>query len=160
MFPDAPDRFRLVEPRFAEATELVSVGLDHHGRDARLTPAAGKAWLEMQAAARGQGISLLLISAFRSVAYQAGIIERKRARGLSWEEILRVSAYPGFSEHHTGCAIDLASPECERLEEAFERTREFAWLQANAGSFGFHLSYPRGNTDGLAYEPWHWCWRA
>jgi len=160
MFPDAPDRFRLAAPRFAEARELVSVGLDHHGRDARLTPAAAKAWLEMQAAARGQGISLLLVSAFRSVAYQAGIIERKRARGLSWEEILRVSAYPGFSEHHTGCAVDIASPECTRLEEAFERTPEFAWLEAQAGRFGFRLSYPRGNSEGLCYEPWHWCWKA
>ncbi|HEX7917653.1 D-alanyl-D-alanine carboxypeptidase family protein, partial [Rudaea sp.] len=35
----------------------------------------------------------------------------------------------------------------------------FAWLTKNAGTFGFAMSYPRGNPHALAYEPWHWCWR-
>jgi D-alanyl-D-alanine carboxypeptidase len=160
LFDDAPEPLRTAKPRYAEASDLVPVGLDFHGREARLAPLAAEAWLNMVEAARGEGVSLLLISAFRSIEYQRGIIERKRARGLGWEEILRVSAYPGFSEHHTGCAVDIASPECTRLEEFFERTPEFAWLSANAGRFGFRLSFPRENTEGLAYEPWHWCWKA
>jgi len=158
-FEDAPEPYRTAAPRYLEATELVSVGLDFHGREARLASGAAKAWLSMVEAARNDGVSLLLISAFRSFQYQAGIIERKRARGQTWEEILRVSAYPGFSEHHTGCAVDIASPECTALEEAFERTPEFAWLSSCAASFGFSLSFPRGNSSGLIYEPWHWCWR-
>jgi len=158
-FDDAPEPYRTAAARYAEATELVSVGLDFHGREARLAPGAAKAWLGMVETAGREGVSLLLISAFRSVEYQAGIITRKRARGLSWEDILRVSAYPGFSEHHTGCAVDIASPECARLEEAFDRTPEFAWLSARAASFGFSLSFPRGNPSGLSYEPWHWCWK-
>jgi D-alanyl-D-alanine carboxypeptidase len=47
-----------------------------------------------------------------------------------------------------------------RLTAAFARTREFRWLKRHATQFGFHLSYPRGNQQGIAYEPWHWCWRA
>ena len=44
-------------------------------------------------------------------------------------------------------------------EERFARTPEFRWLKKQAGRFGFQLSYPRNNPHGIAYEPWHWCWR-
>ena len=46
------------------------------------------------------------------------------------------------------------------LEEEFERSPAFRWLQRNAMQYGFTLSYPRGNRHGIAYEPWHWCWHA
>lgn len=160
MFADAPDAFRDRPPRYPEAGELVSVGLDHHGREARLGSGAAQAWLAMVRAATADGCSLLLISAFRSIARQAEIVRRKRERGLSWDEILRVSAYPGFSEHHTGTAVDVGAPGCAELTEVFEGTAEFAWLNRHAGSFGFHLSYPRDNAEGFAYEPWHWRWHA
>ncbi len=71
--------------------------------------------------------------------------------------ILTVNAYPGFSEHHTGRAIDIGSPDCPLLTEGFARTKEFAWLQTHARRFRFALSYPLGNRFGIAYEPWHWC---
>ncbi|MNW15580.1 D-alanyl-D-alanine carboxypeptidase [compost metagenome] len=45
------------------------------------------------------------------------------------------------------------------LEEVFEQTPAFAWLQANADRFGFVLSFPRGNACGYLYEPWHWCYQ-
>lgn len=160
MFADAPDTFRNRPPRFAEAGELVSVGLDHHGREALLAPPAAAAWRAMARAAAADGRTLLLVSAFRSIARQAAIVQRKRERGQSWEEILRVSAYPGFSEHHTGCAVDLSAPGCADLTETFETTPEYAWLRAHAGRFGFRLSYPRGNAEGIVYEPWHWRWHA
>jgi D-alanyl-D-alanine carboxypeptidase len=93
------------------------------------------------------------------VARQREIVQRKLAKGLSWEEILRVSAYPGFSEHHTGRAVDVGSPENVRhLEESFELTAEYSWLVRRAEEFGFTQSYPRGRS-GVAYEPWHWLWR-
>ena len=154
-----PDAYRGRPPRFADETELVGIGRDLAGREASLRPDAAAAWMRMVAAADAAGIRLLLVSAFRSTARQAEIVRRKRARGLSWEEILRVSAYPGFSEHHTGCAVDISSPQCRDLVEAFEATPEFRWLVEHAAKFGFQLSYPRGNPQGVAYEPWHWCFR-
>jgi zinc D-Ala-D-Ala carboxypeptidase len=158
MFADAPLEFRDREIQFPDADVLVSVGPDTQGRDARLHPGAASAWLAMKAAASADGIELLLVSAFRSFADQVRIVERKRARGLSWPEILLYSAYPGFSEHHTGRAIDIASADCLDLTERFEGTPQFRWLVENAGRFGFTMSYPRGNTTGIAYEPWHWLW--
>jgi D-alanyl-D-alanine carboxypeptidase len=147
-------------PRYEEAKVLVPVGIDHHGRKAFLDPGAALAWQTMKDHAGKQNLTLLLISAYRSVAYQEGIIQRKLARGLLLEQILQINAYPGYSEHHTGRAIDLGSPESFNLEENFERTPQFAWLCGNAGRFGFRLSFPRDNPAGLAYEPWHWCWQS
>jgi D-alanyl-D-alanine carboxypeptidase len=112
----------------------------------------------MQAAAARDDSTLLPLSAFRSVARQTAIIRGKLARGQLIGEILRVSAVPGCSEHHTGRALDLGAPGHLQLAASFARTREFRWLQRHAASFGFHLSYPRTNPHGIAYEPWHWCW--
>jgi len=156
---DIPDAYRDRPPRYAEAADLVSVGRDIHDREALLRRDAAVAWQTMAGAAGPDGAQLLIVSAFRGIERQREIVERKRARGLTWDEILRVSAFPGFSEHHTGCAVDIASPECRDLIEAFERTKEFRWLTEHAAEFGFSLSYPRGNPLGVIYEPWHWCWR-
>ena len=113
----------------------------------------------MSAAAAQDGVTLLALSAFRSIARQTAIVRRKLACGQPIEAILRVNAAPGCSEHHTGRALDLGSPAHLRLEATFAHTREFRWLKTHATRFGFTLSYPRNNPQGITYEPWHWCWR-
>lgn len=145
---------------YVEPTRLVSIGADIHGRLQWLQPRAARALGRMRAAARDAGVELQFVSAFRSIAYQLGIIERKLARGQSLDEILRVSAAPGYSEHHTGRCVDLTTPGFPDLEESFEASPAFAWLSRHAARFRFALSYPRGNPHGIAYEPWHWCWHA
>jgi D-alanyl-D-alanine carboxypeptidase len=155
--PDYAVRHAL--PLQPEAARLESAGLDIYLREQRLIPAAAAAWHAMVAAAANDGIELQLVSAFRTIAYQEGILRRKRDQGRAIEEILRVSAAPGYSEHHSGRAVDLTTPGCPVLEEPFEDTEAFAWLCRRAGEFGFRLSYPRGNPHGVNYEPWHWAWR-
>jgi D-alanyl-D-alanine carboxypeptidase len=110
----------------------------------------------MRGAALAKGVVLEAISGYRSHDYQLGIFRRKRARGLSVEEILQVNAAPGFSEHHGGRALDIGTPGEPPAEESFEATPAFAWLARRAGEFGFVMSYPRGNPHGIVYEPWHW----
>jgi D-alanyl-D-alanine carboxypeptidase len=142
-----------------EAKRLVFIGrAKDDGRILRLTPRAASAWRKMQTSAAAEGVTLLPLSAFRSVARQTAIIRRKLAAGQTIADILRVSAVPGCSEHHTGRAVDLGAPGHLELKTSFARTPEFRWLRQHAGRFGFHLSYPRGNRQGIAYEPWHWCW--
>jgi len=143
-------------PSFAEAQELVSVGMDIYGRDRQLTPFAASRWTELRAAAHQDGIALLLVSAFRSLEYQRHIFERKIGAGESLERILKVNTPPGYSEHHTGRAVDLTTPGCPPLTEEFETTAAFAWLVQHAHRFGFAMTYPRENRFGIAYEPWHW----
>lgn len=144
--------------RHREARRLVCVGLGDDGRDKFLVPAAAQAWLSMQRAAHGDGIELRLVSAFRSIDFQVALIRAKLDRGLPLDQVLRINAPPGYSEHHTGRAVDLGTAACAALDEAFERTAAFAWLQVHAARHGFVLSYPRGNDQGYLYEPWHWCW--
>jgi len=142
-----------------EPRHLSFIGIDVHGRPQWLAPAAARAWRRMAAAAVADGVVLQVVSAFRSADYQLGILRRKLERGLGIEEILRVSAAPGYSEHHSGRVLDLTTPGYPALEEAFEASPAFAWLRGQAGRYGFTMSYPRGNRHGIAYEPWHWCWR-
>ncbi len=141
-----------------ECPDPVSIGKDIFDREQKMTPAAARAWLEMRAAAATDGIDLQVVSAFRAIDYQAGIIQRKLDAGQCIEDILKVSAAPGYSEHHSGCALDITSPGFEPLEEEFENSPAFAWLSESARRFGFRMSYPRDNCHGVAYEPWHWCW--
>jgi len=147
-------------PLQQEAAALADAGPDWYGRPQRLRPDALAAWRRLREAAARDGVAVHLISAFRSVEYQCEVIRRKQAGGRSMEDILRVNAVPGFSEHHTGCAVDLGTTECPPLEEAFEETPAFRWLAAQAEHFGFRLSYPRDNPMGIRYEPWHWCYRS
>lgn len=141
-----------------EATELVSIGNDIYGRDQRLIPAAARAWQAMREAANQRGVELDVISGFRKVTYQAGIVRRKQEAGQRLDQILSVSAAPGFSEHHTGRALDLSTKGSQPLEESFAATEAYHWLKSNAGVFGFRESYPRNNRHGILWEPWHWCY--
>jgi hypothetical protein len=150
---------RLGIERVAEPALLHPAGHDRHGRQHWLAPAAAGAWRQMREAAGREGIALEIVSGFRSTAYQAAIFRRKLARGQSLAQILAVNAAPGYSEHHSGRAIDIGTPGSPPAEEPFEDTPAFAWLTANAGHHGFRMSYPRGNAQGFVYEPWHWCWQ-
>lgn len=142
----------------AEARSLILVGLGSDGRDKFLVPAAARAWLAMREAAAREGVELLLVSAFRSIEFQAALIRAKLQKGATIDEVLSVNAPPGYSEHHSGRAVDVGARGTPALDEAFEDTPAYAWLSAQAGRFGFRLSYPRGNREGYGYEPWHWCW--
>ena len=139
-----------------EAAELVSVGPDVFDRAQRLTAATSAAWAALRAAALDDGIILLMVSGFRSVDRQHWIFARKLAMGQTLEQILTVNAAPGYSEHHTGRAIDLTSTGTRPLVEEFESSPAFAWLTRYGARFGFRLSYPRDNPFGVIYEPWHW----
>jgi D-alanyl-D-alanine carboxypeptidase len=144
----------------AEATQLVSIGTKPEGGDIQLTPAAASAWVGMRDAAAVAGIPLVAISGFRSIARQTGIIQAKISAGMTIESILVSIAAPGYSEHHTGRAIDIGVPGVEPLTEDFAETPAFRWLESNGARHGFTMSYPRGNMHGITYEPWHWCFKA
>jgi zinc D-Ala-D-Ala carboxypeptidase len=140
----------------AEPADLVVVETDDSGRQFLLAAPAAEAWRAMKAAALADGVVMRIVSAFRSIDRQAEIVRAKLDRGQSLEDILCVSAAPGFSEHHTGRALDLTTDGVRPLEEEFEGTDAYRWLAANAGRFGFVLSFPRDNPHGYSYEPWHW----
>jgi len=141
----------------ATTLEVAEVGAD--GRDHLLVPLAAEAWRCLKAAALADGIDLFIVSAFRSIDRQFEVIRRKLETGVSIEEVLTVCAPPGFSQHHTGCAVDLSTPGSHSLEVEFDQTTAYAWLSKRAAEFGYYLSYPVGNSLGYQYEPWHWCFQ-
>ena len=144
------------QPVFDEASDLVDVGPNLVGRMQRLTPDAARQWADMVRAAAGDEILLLIVSGFRSYQYQADLIRNKIDAGQLISDILAVNTAPGFSQHHTGHAVDIATPGSRPLTEDFENTEAFQWLRAEASRFGFSMTYPRDNSWGIIYEPWHW----
>ena len=140
----------------APQSELEAIGNDG---GIRLRHAAAKAYREMAAAAQQEGVSLTPISAFRTIDDQKYLyFDVKAQRGQNPSERAKVSAPPGYSEHHTGYAIDVgdANVPATNLSQGFDQTAAFRWLEANAPRFSFEVSFPKDNKQGVSYEPWHW----
>lgn len=149
-------------PIYKEANQkdLIFAGKDFFDRDLYLEKQTYNAWLKLKESALADSIALFIVSGFRSYDYQQNIINRKLANGQTLEQISKVNALVGESEHHTGCAIDFTtSNEKDVLTEDFENTKAFMWLNDNAHKFGFVMSFPRDNEYGFIYEPWHWCFK-
>jgi len=143
-------------PHYTDATDLEDVEPNIVGKPQRLAPATARSWRQMKQTAALAGVELLLVSGFRSAHQQTELFRKKLAAGQQIDAILRVNAAPGFSEHHTGRAVDIATPGTRPLTAQFETSKAFAWLTANAATFGFAMPYGRGNAFGFDYEPWHW----
>ncbi|WP_287251121.1 M15 family metallopeptidase, partial [Moorena sp. SIO4E2] len=142
-------------------SEVLSSQLQPITRDGRikLEAAAARKYKAMAAAARRQGVILVPISGFRSVDQQKYLFfQVKEQRGQVASKRAEVSAPPGYSEHHTGYAIDIgdAMAPATNLNPEFENTAAFKWLEKNAAFYSFELSFPRDNPQGISYEPWHW----
>jgi len=142
-----------------EADELVVGELDPNGKEMLMEPRTAESWRRMKEAAAVEAVVFFIEHAYRSVEVQANIIRAESARGSSLEKSLTCIAAPGYSEHHTGRALDIACPGCLPVPQTdeFERTVAFAWLTEHANKFGFFMSYPRNNPQGIMCEPWHWC---
>ncbi|NJL67885.1 MAG: D-alanyl-D-alanine carboxypeptidase family protein [Oscillatoriales cyanobacterium RU_3_3] len=140
----------------APAKDLVAVTADG---GVKLRSSAAAKYQDMANAAAAEGIYFAPISGFRSLQDQQHVFfDVKAERKQNPTKRAEVSAPPGYSEHHTGYAIDLgdgSAPE-HNLSQSFETTRAFKWLEANAASFSFEMSFPKNNRQGVSYEPWHW----
>lgn len=143
-------------PLIQEGSGMTMTVRDIFEREQRLIPEAADAFKRMREAALTSNVEIRLVSGFRAVAYQANLFRRKLDQGHSMKEILQVSAPPGYSEHHSGRAIDVTTRGVKPLEEDFARTEAYKWMLGNARVFGFRESYPRHNRHRIAWEPWHW----
>jgi len=140
----------------APASDLVPLPPD--GR-VSLRKAAAEQFKAMAAAAKADGVILVPLSGYRSLAEQDDIFFGVKAeRGEAPSKRAEVSAPPGYSEHHTGYAIDIGDGDHpgSDLQFDFEETEAFKWLKENAAFYSFELSFPKGNPMGVSYEPWHW----
>jgi len=86
-----------------------------------------QAWLAMKAAAAKAGIKLIANSGFRDMADQI------RLYGLYKAGLGNIAAQPGYSNHQSGRALDIAVGKSWSSPESL-------WLEANASKFGFSRS--------------------
>jgi D-alanyl-D-alanine carboxypeptidase len=124
----------------------------------------------MFAVARADGVTLGLLSGYRSYATQAALfdggVRQQLARGAAddAEAVVRASRFrarPGHSQHQLGTTVDLTSPEIGNgLGQRFGDTRAGRWVRARAWEFGFVLPYTELGEPrtGYAPEPWHVRW--
>ena len=125
----------------------------------KLREAAAKKFKAMRAAAQADGVILVPISGYRTSEQQEHLFfDIKAQRGQVATKRAEVSAPPGYSEHHTGYAVDIGDGRtpATNLNTNFENTAAFKWLEKNAAYYSFELSFPKGNPQGVSYEPWHW----
>ncbi|MBP3034795.1 D-alanyl-D-alanine carboxypeptidase family protein [Arthrobacter sp. zg-ZUI100] len=118
---------------------------------------AASALQQLKDAAAADGVAMRVMSGYRSYEKQAGLYNNYVAQ-YGQEVADTISARPGHSEHQTGLAVDIASPDgtCS-LQACFKDTAAGQWAAANAHRFGFIIRYPEGasETTGYSYEPWH-----
>lgn len=104
-------------------------------------------FIKMWRDAKDEGLTLIINSSYRTFEDQEDIYS-----GYNDDYASR----PGFSEHQTGLALDIVTPGS--IENGFENTDEFKWLQKNAHKYGFILRYPKNkeHITGYSYESWHY----
>jgi len=122
------------------------------GKQYLLAGVAYEKYVQMSDAAKKDGLSMRVISAYRTEDYQRNLYNNK-VRTIGKVNADNYSARPGHSEHQTGLAVDISS-----TRGTFEYTAEFKWLQKHAHEYGYILRYPRGKEwiTGYSYEPWHY----
>lgn len=140
----------------ANTADLVSVPTSMN-RTETLHKDAAAAFNKMRSDAASQGIDLNVLSGHRSVAEQQQLWDAQVAKQGSEIKAAQLSAPPGYSEHHTGYALDIGTNNSStNLEQSFKSTPAYGWLSKNAGKYGFTQSYTGAPGQGAGEEPWHW----
>lgn len=119
-----------------------------------------KQFEKLQAALLDRGIDIYLDSVYRSVDDQVALwnyFEQEYGEDYCKQYV----AVPGYSEHHTGLAVDI----CITVDGEYNNDNDVMLAQTDLFNeihtlmpqFGFILRYPKGKEDitGYSYEPWH-----
>ena len=97
-----------------------------------------------------------IASAYRSLEYQQSV----------WDEIAELNgqeyaenfvAAPGYSEHHTGLAVDMSIFYEDGSEGSFSESENAVWMNDNAYLYGFIRRYAENKVEitGISNEAWH-----
>lgn len=158
--------------------ELVGkANIEFYGDGYKLQKEANKAYLLMKEAAKKEGITIKIVSSYRSFEHQKRIWTRKYKKYISQglpptkviEKIIEYSTIPGTSRHHWGTDIDIVdgskkAPKSLLEAKNFEKDRVYEdlkkWMDENANKYGFYLVYTnKSSRKGFKYEPWHYSYK-
>ena len=120
---------------------------------------------QMFAAAKKDGVNLIVCSPYRDMARQEYLFARKVKKfqdmGMSYMDAYKKASItvtlPGASEHQIGLAMDIISDTYSSLDIGFAETEAGKWLAEHSWEYGFILRYPLGKEEitGIQFEPWH-----
>ena len=147
------NKYNYVSKNF-KPTNLVKV-LEFSKNNMYLQKECMEAFIKMASSAFKEGLNLRAISTYRTYDYQEKLYQNYvKTDGIKKADTY--SARPGFSEHHTGLAIDLDNIKTSYTN--FSCSKEFIWMQKNSHKYGFILRYPENkeHITGYMYEAWHY----
>ncbi len=139
-------------------SRLVDISVAHSANVEQIEAKTNEYLIKMFDAAKAEGITLRVVSGYRSFQYQIGLFDRYMQKS-GFEQANRYSALPGQSEHQTGYVVDVDDGTSRHtVKQSFDQTPAFRWLDAHAQEYGFILSYPKDKEalTGYMYEPWHY----
>ncbi|MBR2259945.1 MAG: M15 family metallopeptidase [Blautia sp.] len=163
--PAYPDYLVLVNKEhplpdgWEEGIDIIEM-TNSRGNVVEIESTAYEAFLELQYELTLEGVSIDLDNAYRSVSEQEWLVDtftEKYGEGYVEQYV----AVPGYSEHHTGLALDLYlivdGEEMYYNEELTEKPEVWEIVHNNLADYGFILRYPEGKEEitGYSYEPWH-----
>ena len=142
-----------------DAVQIVHM-TNSEGSDVEVEAKAYDAYQALKADLEKEGVYVDLDSAFRNVADQQRIMDEfTRDHGADYAK--KTVAPPGYSEHHTGLALDLYliidGKEIDENADMMEHPEIWEKIHAKLADHGFILRYLDGDEHitGYAYEPWH-----
>ena len=116
------------------------------------------AYAEMYAAAKADGMNLLVTTSYRGYGFQSTLYWNYVNQD-GQENADTYSARPGYSEHHSGLAVDLSTPSLTNAFTEFVYTDEYKWMQENCYKYGFIQRYTDENQYITGYQPEAWHYR-
>lgn len=141
---------RPLNPKTYAPSDLTAVGSGQ-----QLRAEAAGALKDMIAGAKSAGLTITPASAYRSYDTQVSVYNNEvKTNGQPVAD--SQSARPGYSEHQTGLAVDIAGGGCS-IEDCFGTTAEGKWAAAHAYEYGYILRYTSDKTAVTGYraEAWH-----
>ena len=113
------------------------------------------AYQDLQKALKKENIEIGIESAYREISYQEELKNRLLTE-KGEDYVKEFVAEPGYSEHHTGLAIDLAIKK-DGIYQDDPSPEDYKKIHSILHKYGFILRYPQGKEDitGYSYEPWH-----
>ncbi len=136
--------------------DLVNIDLNYAYEGQQIRKEANDAYIDMASQAKEAGITLIVSSSYRSYEEQDEVYKDfYYSKGQTYADAY--AARPGNSEHQTGLALDIFTPN-GTTTATFENTEAYTWLINNSYKYGFILRYPKDKTyiTGYEYESWHY----
>ena len=143
-----------------ESKVVLEEATNRYGETYKVEKKALEQFLKLQKELADEGIYIELDSTTRSVAEQQKLWDDWTVE-KGEDYVKKYVAVPGYSEHHTGLAIDVClDKDGKRIDDNDEMIAEreiFAKVHEKLAKYGFILRYLEGKDaeTGYSYEPWH-----